>query len=467
MLNNNGLPGMLARPPLGPMLEVRLGDTAPERKGAGISDSIRPNSSSPSVTDVSLASCSQDIIDPRITFSLLILAGSLNLNDEVDAWVEFRPVLEVELSAVVGGKGETYESSARIGRLERVGVCGTSRLRPGWIRGIAGVGAPASATGASRSSMSSSSSSSLFASDICDMLPALPAPEADVLEILLLEEPIVLKLLGRVRWARGEGVSRDRGENAAFVGVAGAVLDDSPNLAFNPDVFGVDPLGVDDLGPPDCKDELDDGGRELVAEVFTILVGREGDDVFIDPGVGGLGFVGELCGDTLSEFVRFALSAARCGRGLIGRWFFSAGEVIAITGLFCCSFFSSSDVLSLLRVPTRGAGDGGLVVCSTTTDFGRYFGKADPEVALAVLGRSVATLPLSVVGRAGETASVALLPVGATVGCSSEEPAAERWWEAEIRLRDMVFPSGVAVRIEGGLESPMESLGAVGCVCSV
>lgn len=156
-------------------------------------------------------------------------------------------------------------------------------------------------------------------------------------------------------------MSRDRGEDAAS-GVTIPVFDDKPSLAFNPDVLGVDAFGVDDLRPPE------------------ILVGREGDDVFAEPGVGAFDFVEELCGETLSELVRFALRAARCGRGLMGRCVFSTGEVTAIIGLFCCSFFSSSEVLSLLRVPARGAGEGGLLACSTTADFGRYFGNADPTV---------------------------------------------------------------------------------------
>ncbi len=126
----------------------------------------------------------------------------------------------------------------------------------------------------------------------------------------------------------------------------------------------------------------DDGGRETAPEVFTILFGREGDEVLADPGVGNLGFVGELCGDTLSELVRFALRAARCGRGLIGRALFSAGEVTAIAGLFCDSFFSSSDVLRRRRVLVRtSTGEGGFADCSTTTDFGRYFGSADADGA--------------------------------------------------------------------------------------
>lgn len=297
----------------------------------------------------------------------------------------------------------------------------------------------------------------------------MPTPEAEAeADVPSEEDAIDFVLPGRVRCASGEGVSRDRGECFPLEGVTVPDLPDNPNLALSPEVFGVEPLGVDDLGTGACDgadDELDDGGRETAAEVFTILFGREGDEVLADAGVGNLGFVGELCGDTLSELVRFALRAARWGRGLIGRSLFSAGEVTAITGLFCDSFFSSSDVLRRRRVLVRtSAGEGGFAECSTNTDFGRYFGSADADVAFALLGRSVETLPLSVTG-CGDMASAVLL-LGAA-DCSSEEPAAGRECEAETRLRVAGFASGVAVRCEGGFESPIEFLGGAGCAGNI
>ena len=50
--------------------ELKLGETAPERKGAGISDNIRSMSSCPSVFDASLASCSHERMEPRAARSL-------------------------------------------------------------------------------------------------------------------------------------------------------------------------------------------------------------------------------------------------------------------------------------------------------------------------------------------------------------------------------------------------------------
>ena len=57
----------LAGPSVG---ELKLGETAPERNGAGMSDNIRSRSSSPSVFDASLASCSQERMEPRAARSL-------------------------------------------------------------------------------------------------------------------------------------------------------------------------------------------------------------------------------------------------------------------------------------------------------------------------------------------------------------------------------------------------------------
>lgn len=289
----------------------------------------------------------------------------------------------------------------------RVGVCGARRLRPAWIRGMAGVGALSAATGASNNSMSASSSSSsaLFASEMCDMLPT---PEADIEaeedaaeEDAAKEDAIDLVLDGRERCARGEGVLRDKGEWALrpFEGVTLAlVFPDRPSLALSPEVFGVEPLGVED-----------EGGRGAVvvaADVLTILFGREGDaGAVLVAETGTLGLVGELFGDGLRELVRFAVSAARCGRGLIGRSCFFSADTPGPppTGLFCCSaLFSSSDVLRRRRVPARTVtGDGGFVAgCSRAADLGRYFGSADTVVAVALRlrERSVAARLLLLIG---------------------------------------------------------------------
>ena len=68
-----------------------------------------------------------------------------------------------------------------MGRFERVGVCGSVRFL-GWMRGMAGVGAPMAATGARSSATSSASlsSSSLVRSEMCDMLADLADEEDEV-----------------------------------------------------------------------------------------------------------------------------------------------------------------------------------------------------------------------------------------------------------------------------------------------
>jgi hypothetical protein len=272
---------------------------------------------------------------------------------------------------------------------------------------MAGVGALSAATGASNNSMSSSSSSSsssaLFASEICDMLPT---PEADIEteEDAAEEDAIDLVLDGRERWARGEGESRDKGESVLrpFEGVTLALaLPDRPSLPLSPEVCCVEPLGVEDAGRRGAVV----AAVVVAADVFTILFGREGDaGAVLVAETGTLGLVGELFGDGLRELVRFAVSAARCGRGLIGRsCFFSADTAAPPTGLFCCSaLFSSSDVLRRRRVPARkDTGDGGFVKgCSRAADLGRYFGSADADVAeaLRLRGRSVAARPLMLIG---------------------------------------------------------------------
>lgn len=69
-----------------------------------------------------------------------------------------------------------------------------------------------------------------------------------------------------------------------------------------------------------------------------------------------------------------ALSAARCGRGLIGRVTLSTDEVEEAAS-FCFSSFSlSSELLRRRLVPARTVtGDGGLG-CSDIAVFGRYLG---------------------------------------------------------------------------------------------
>ena len=158
-------------------------------------------------------------------------------------------------------------------------------------------------------------------------------------------------------------------------------------LIFMPEAPGVVTLEFVDFRVFGCRDTAEDdaeGGRgiDVVPAVLTIFVGRVGE-AFDDEGMGVLVLDGVAGGVDRGELVTLTLRATLCGRGLIGRDVFSAGDE-AGPGVFC-SFFSSSDVLSLRRVPVL-VGDGGLGG-SRTPDLGRYFGKA--EVALRLRGLRV------------------------------------------------------------------------------
>jgi len=113
----------------------------------------------------------------------------------------------------------------------------------------------------------------------------------------------------------------------------------------------------------------------MFVTVLTSLVGRTGDNLEPDEGVAiVLGLEGVTGGDaTLIELTLF-LRAALWGRGLIGRELLSTGKIEKL-----CSFFSSSDELSLLRVPAFTGDDGFCAGGSFALPFvlGRYFGRAE------------------------------------------------------------------------------------------
>ena len=117
----------------------------------------------------------------------------------------------------------------------------------------------------------------------------------------------------------------------------------------------VDPLGVRGVNEFEIEDAEDEGraagcrtGRGFV---FKTLAGRGGEDLLLE-GVGGLSLVDGVEG--VSGGVVFttddAFSAARCGKGLIGREYFSLEK--EFDPGFCCSFApSSEEVLRRRRVP--------------------------------------------------------------------------------------------------------------------
>ena len=129
-------------------ITLRLGETAPERNGAGISEIIRSTSSSSNVL-LCCASCSQDRMEPR---SLPCCRAFGRKNGE--------------LSVDEGGAGEAYERFARLGRKpERDGVCGLPPVVPcRRALGIAGVGADGETTDPSMNSTSSASMLSMLLS---------------------------------------------------------------------------------------------------------------------------------------------------------------------------------------------------------------------------------------------------------------------------------------------------------------
>lgn len=204
------------------------------------------------------------------------------------------------------------------------------------------------------------------------------------------------------------------------------------------------------LGVKELDEDVEDGGRgmpeaaaEAVLVVFTNLVGRLGDVLLLE-GVASFALEGVVGGVALIALDRLAFNAARWGRGLMGRDVFSDGErmVSPLAGTRLSSF-SSSELISGLRVPVRG--EGGLAT-SINVDFGRYFGRADE--AAAVLGRSVDTL--------------VALPESSGLGdCSSMDALCN---PADTRRRVTVFDSGVPTRFvwECAVTSPIEARGAAG-----
>jgi len=116
--------------------------------------------------------------------------------------------------------------------------------------------------------------------------------------------------------------------------------------------------------------------------VLIVFVGRAGE-VLLEDGVAGFTFKGGVAGETLIALVKLTLNAALCGRGLIGLAATFSGGERSVSG-FLCSFlssFSSSELLSRLRVPAR-AGEGGFFAASMRTDFGRYFGSTEDVAGL-------------------------------------------------------------------------------------
>ena len=126
--------------------------------------------------------------------------------------------------------------------------------------------------------------------------------------------------------------------------------------------------GVDDAlfgAREESLEDADEDGRAIGAgagfAAFVCLL-RAGDGTRVGDVVRGdtpLGacFSG-VAGVTLIAEVRFTCSALRCGRGLIARPTFSAGFVRSSSKCLPFSSLSSSDMLSLRRVPARAGGEG-------------------------------------------------------------------------------------------------------------
>lgn len=145
-------------------------------------------------------------------------------------------------------------------------------------------------------------------------------------------------------------------------------------------------LGV--LGPRELEDaDVEEGGRVAAraTESFAAFVMRGGEALLDDGACLDSLFGVELAfgeAEVLTVFERFALKAARCGSGLIGRVAFSACmRALSDSEGSCLGSASSSEVLSLLRVPVLSGEPEGLEL-SRMIDFGRYLGSPD-----AVAGR--------------------------------------------------------------------------------
>lgn len=188
---------------------------------------------------------------------------------------------------------------------------------------------------------------------------------------------------------------------------------------------------------------IEDCTAETEVAVLTDFIGRAGETLLLDG-------VEELCLEGVDKVafttLRLFFSAARCGRGLIGRDLFSDGEQPDST--FPCkglSSFSSSE-LKRLREPVRGEGG---FEGSTTADRGRSLGNADADPRF--------------LGRSEEVGLVAPTPTESRdfVGCSSIDLCNP----ADTRRRVAVLESGVPTRFNGcvgDLTSPIEVRGADG-----
>jgi hypothetical protein len=162
-------------------------------------------------------------------------------------------------------------------------------------------------------------------------------------------------------------------------------------------------------------------------------VGRVGEDRVADVGVGsflvGVGGAGE-------GLVFKFLSAARCGRGLMGRGPLFADEV-ETTADFCFSSFSlSSEVLRRRLVPARTVtGDGGLG-CSGAAVLGRYLGNDEVVGGLAFfVRRTAARVRMPALG-------VLEADSGFGGGCSTDDGRAIL---VDTRRRVLALDSGVPV----------------------
>ena len=221
-------------------MTLKLGETAPERKGAGISDIIRSTSSSSNVL-LCCASCSQDRIEPRS------LPGCRSLGRR-----------NGELSVDEGGAGEAYERLARVGRKPgREGVCGLLVSPPfGRALGIAGVGADGEATEPSMNSTSSASMLSTLLS--CVMILGVGVAGTDAPRVWMIgPEPPCLRADIRPRGdSGGAGIEPRRGLGLPLTLCKRRELEP---LRMLPKIVGVEGE-LDGRDAPEPEDE-EDGGR--------------------------------------------------------------------------------------------------------------------------------------------------------------------------------------------------------------
>lgn len=215
-------------------------------------------------------------------------------------------------------------------------------------------------------------------------------------------------------------------------------------------------LDDEDEGGRGAADANDDEGRETADvedEVLNVLAGRVGE-LRLEEGVPVRILVG--VGGVEVGVVFNVLSAARCGRGLIGRAPLSADEATEdVPDFRFSSFSSSSELLKRRRVPARTAtGDGGFS-CSEAADFGRYLGNEEATRLVFFARRVPARVRMPDLG-------VLLAESTDFGGCSSEVVLAA---VPDTRLRVETFESGVAVLVvawDGDLVSPIDARGGDG-----